>query len=310
MKNRPCVIAVVVTYYPVIATFLSLLEQLMLQTDGVVVVDNSDREDNHVLDGIPGHYLDSGRLSVACLGENQGIATALNIGIEEAMRGGAQYVLLSDQDSLPDTDMVERLMSVQERLASQGVRVGAVGPTFVNLHTGKRVPFQVQLPGRAFYGEKHPNLDEQNIEVLSLITSGSLIQTSIFRDVGLMREEYFIDKVDIEWCFRARASKYRLFGTGRAHMYQRLGDGGVKVWFFGWHDVSLYSPLRVYYQVRNYVAMCRLDYVDWKWKLKKGWFTLGIVYSQGVFGKMRGKVCLMGFLGLWHGIVNRMGRYG
>ena len=154
MKNRPCVIAVVVTYHPVIATFLSLLEQLMLQTDGVVVVDNSDRQDNRVLDGIPCRYLDSGRLSVACLGENQGVATALNIGIEEAMRGDAQYVLLSDQDSLPDTDMVERLMSVHEHLASQGIRVGAVGPTFLDLHTGQRIPFQALLPSRAFYGEK------------------------------------------------------------------------------------------------------------------------------------------------------------
>ena len=282
----------------------------MLQTDGVVVVDNSDRKDNRVLDGIPCRYLDSGRLSLACLGENQGIAAALNIGIEEAMRCGAQYILLSDQDSLPDTDMVGGLMSVHEHLASQGIRVGAVGPTFLNLHTGQRIPFQVLLPGRAFYGERHPVLDEQKIEVLSLITSGSLIQASVFCDVGLMREEYFIDKVDIEWCFRARASKYQLFGTGRAHMYQRLGDGGIKVWLFGWRDVSSYSPLRVYYQVRNYVAMCRLGYVDWKWKLKKGWFTLGIIYSQGVFGKNRGKACLMGLLGLWHGLVNRMGKYG
>ena len=60
---------------------------------------------------IPSGYIDSGRLSVARLGENQGIAAALNIGVEEAIRGGARYVLLSDQDSLPDADMVERLIS-------------------------------------------------------------------------------------------------------------------------------------------------------------------------------------------------------
>jgi rhamnosyltransferase len=310
MRNRPSVIAVVVTYHPLMATFLPLLEQLMLQTDGVVLVDNSDRHDDRVFHGIPSGYKVSGALSLVRLGENRGIAVALNIGLEEAMRGGAQYVLLSDQDSLPEGDMVEQLKSVHEHLAGQGLRVAAVGPAFIDLHTDLTIPFQVQLPGHIFYGHGTPTPDEPHIEVLSLITSGSLIPTTIFRDVGLMREEFFIDKVDIEWSLRARAKKYQLFGTALARMHQRLGDGEVKVWYFGWRYVSLYSPLRVYYQVRNYVAMCRLDYVDWKWKLRKGWFTLGIFYSQGFFGKMRGKVFLMGFLGLWHGIVNRMGRYG
>jgi rhamnosyltransferase len=124
-----------------------------------------------------------------------------------------------------------------------------------------------------------------------------------------MREEFFIDKVDIEWCFRARAQGYQSFGTGRAHMCQRLGDGEVKIWYFGWRYISLYSPIRVYYQIRNYVAMCRLDYVDWKWKVRKGWSTLGIFYAQGFFGKRRGEACLMGLFGLWHGLVNRMGKY-
>ena len=72
-------------------------------------------------------------------------------------------------------------MSVHERLASQGIRVGAVGPTFINLHTALRIPFQVLSPGRSLsYGERHPSSDELKIEVLSLITSGSLIQTSVF----------------------------------------------------------------------------------------------------------------------------------
>ena len=67
MKNRPSVIAVVVTYHPEIATFLSLLEQLVLRQIGVIVVDNSDRKDNRVLDGIPSRYLDSGNCHLLAL---------------------------------------------------------------------------------------------------------------------------------------------------------------------------------------------------------------------------------------------------
>ena len=93
-----------------------------------------------------------------------------------------------------------------------------------------------------------------------------------------MREEYFIDKVDIEWCFRARASKYQLFGTGRAHMYQRLGDGGIKVWFFGWRDVSSYSPLRVYLSGTKLCCdvspwLCRLE-MEAEKRVVYAWYCL------------------------------------
>ena len=43
-----------------------------------------------------------------------------------------------------------------------------------------------------------------------VITSGSFIPISIFNDVGFMREELFIDFVDIDWCLRARAKGYEI----------------------------------------------------------------------------------------------------
>lgn len=303
------IFAVVVAFHPDELHFRALLSSLGRQCCKVIVVDNTESlEDSISLHFAKiEHPID--RFHVVRFCENLGIAKALNVGMQYALDEGADFVVLSDQDSLPESDMVENLLQAYSELSASGFRVGAVGPTFTDLHRALTLPFQVQLPGRLFYGHQTPTVEEPHVEALGLITSGTLIPISIIRNVGLMREEYFIDKVDIEWCHRARAKGYRLFGTGWARMNQRLGEGRLKVWYFGWRHDSVYSPLRIYYQIRNYIAICRLDYVDWKWKVRNGWYTFGVFYSQIFFGKTRGKACSMGMLGLWHGIVKKMGKY-
>jgi rhamnosyltransferase len=243
------------------------------------------------------------------LRDNFGIATAINMGVREAIRINATYVLLSDQDSLPAEHMVANLLTTYDECRKLAFNVGAVGPTFTDMYTKITYPFQVQRPGRFFYGHEAPTSDKPHIDALTLITSGTLIPVSVLQDVGLMREDFFIDQVDIEWCHRARSKGYRLFGTGLATMYQRMGESNLRVWYLGWRYESAYSPLRIYYRIRNFVALCKLDYIDWRWKIRSCWYTTGVVYSHVFFGRCRIKSLKMASIGLWHGITNKMGRY-
>jgi len=303
------VIGIIVTFNPHPAYLTALFSSLGEQCFKVVVVDNSETVQDTITPNIANSGFGTNKFQLIRLGENAGIAKALNVGIQWALDQGADFVILSDQDSLPARDMLENLLRAYTELTGIGVQVGALGPTVTDLHRPLTLPFQVQLPGRFFYGHRQSLDDDPHVDALGLITSGTLIPAAVIGKVGLMREEYFIDKVDHEWCHRARAQGYRLFGTGWAHMYQRFGESGLRVWYFGWRDESVYSPLRVYYQLRNYVAICRLGYVDWKWKARAGWYSLGVFYSQVLFGKTRLQSFKMGLLGLWHGIMNKMGKY-
>lgn len=306
----PLVIAVVVAYQPEMATFLPLLEQLARQADEVVIVDNSVSGDNRVVECLTNSFVESGRFSVIRLGENFGVGTALNIGIQEALRKLADFVLLSDQDSCPDDGMVENLCRVYAELTAQGVRVGAIGPTFLDLNTSLTFPFQADLPGKFFYGHKGSTVEEPHVEALSLITSGSLIPAEVIQVVGPMREDFFIDNVDVEWCHRARSMGYRIFGTGWATMYQRLGEAKLRVWYLRWRYESEYSPIRSYYRLRNLVALWKLDFIDWRWKVRNTWYGLGVVYTHTFFAKKQNaKHLLMAAKGVWHGLTNRMGPY-
>jgi rhamnosyltransferase len=299
------VFAVVVAYLPDTEVLRALLDTLLARTAGVVVVDNTPAEDRRVESLCATLAQDTLRLTR--LGKNRGIACALNIGIDAALAAGATHVLLSDQDSLPAPDMVEKLLRAHMDLLGAGQRVGAVGPTYTDRHTGITFPFQVEVPGRFFYQHRRPDALHPVVEALTLITSGTLISAPVLRDVGLMREDFFIDHVDIEWCHRARAAGYAMFGVGAAVMFHSMGDHALRVWYFGWRQESAYSPVRVYYRVRNFMALCRAPTIRWRWKLRNGWYTVGVVYTQTLFGEQRLASLRMAVRGLWDGLRRRMG---
>lgn len=303
------IVAVVISYNPEAQSFIDLLRGLARQVDRLLIVDNSAPENNDAFEFLVEAEVGWERVEMIRLGENLGIAAALNIGIARVLQEGADFVLLSDQDSQPAEDMVPQLLAAYEVLVERGENVGAVGPTFTDLYTGLTYPFQAQVPGRFFYGHNIPSDDVPHVEALTLITSGMLIPAHVIRNVGYMREDFFIDQVDIEWCHRARWKGYRLFGTGLARMYQRMGEAKLRVWYLRWRHESAYSPLRIYYRLRNFIALLGLDFIDWRWKVRNSWYCLGIVYTHVFFGPHPIATLKMSARSVWDGLRGKMGRY-
>lgn len=299
------VYAVVVAYMPDVAVLRELLAALCPQVAGVVVVDNTPEDDSRV-ESVCGDSAFDG-VELIRLGCNQGIARALNVGISAALDAGATHVLLSDQDSLPASDMVAILLREETRLLASGRHVAAVGPTYTDRHTGITFPFQVDVPGKFFYGHQRADALHPVVEALTLITSGALIPAAACRSVGPMREEFFIDHVDIEWCHRACAAGYSLYGVAAAIMYHAMGDHALRVWYFGWRQEGAYSPVRVYYRIRNFVALCRMPIIRPGWKLRSAWYWLGFTYSQVIFGRQSLACLKMAVRGLWDGWRGHMG---
>ncbi|MBN1472366.1 MAG: glycosyltransferase family 2 protein [Syntrophaceae bacterium] len=301
--------AIVVSYNPEADIFVNLLHRLINQVDRLFIVDNSPVQYGDAFDFLVDAGFDWERVVLIRMGNNLGIAAALNVGIVRALQEGADFVLLSDHDSLPDENMVPQLLAAYETMVKCGVNVGAVGPTFTELQTKRTHPFHAQMPGRFFYGKNYPTHETPHVEALTLITSGTLIPAHVLRDVGMMCEDLFIDLVDFEWCHRVRRQGYHLFGTIWAMMYHRMGDGRLRLWYLYWRYANSYSPLRIYYQVRNFIALCKLDYIDWRWKVRFGWYCLGVVYSHSIFSSQRLESLEMTAMGVWHGLIGKMGRY-
>jgi rhamnosyltransferase len=307
---RRTVMAVVVTYLPEKAALQALLHSLLAQVEQVLIVDNTPAPDDRVHADIAGFQELFARLRLVRFGRNLGIAAALNTGIQTAIAENFEYVLLSDQDSLPAADMISELVSLAEHLRSANIQLAYVGAAYIDQATGHSFGFQVQEPGRFFYSTRASDRADPWVEVITGITSGSLCPCNVFADIGLMREDYFIDYVDTEWFHRARHRGYKLYGTPRAVLRHRLGDITFPVWYKRWRPFSGYSPQRLYFRFRNFVLLMRCNYVPWRWKVRASWYWLGNAYAYLLFSPNRLQNAKFIFRGLVDGLRGRTGALG
>lgn len=291
--------AVVVTHNPALAELLRLLALLDAQVGHVVVIDNASSNDM-------AHWLPAagGQIELFRLNENVGIAAAQNLGINRARAWGAAYVLLSDQDSLPATDMVHQLQLAARTLQASGVKLAAVGPNFHDPRNNNPVPF-VKVAGlrlTRIYG----NVCDRPELVDYVIASGCLIPVETLDVVGLMREEMFIDYVDIEWGLRCASQGYQSFGVFPARMSHRLGESMIT---FRGRNYPFHSPLRHYYMVRNAFWLYRQKYIPWNWKCINAAKLMLTVLIFFLKGQPWGRHFGMSLRGAVHGMTSRMGRY-
>lgn len=295
--NVATVIAVVVTYNPRLNELANLMTSLTPQVGGVVIVDNGSC-DAEKISGAWG----SVNIKIIRLNENLGIAAAQNIGIRWALQQNASFVLLSDQDSVPADDMVFQLVSGAQLALAAGVKLAAIGPCFIDDRQCNPPPFirieRFRISRQIDDGSGEPVLVDY------LIASGCLIPVSALEHVGPMKEELFIDYVDIEWGLRAKKLGFKSIGTFSARMRHSLGDEPIR--FMG-RSYPSRSPVRHYYMVRNAIWMCRQPHIPLHWKLVDAYKLILRAGFYALFAQPRLKHIGMMCRGLVHGLRKRMG---
>ncbi|UWL60242.1 glycosyltransferase family 2 protein [Brucella pseudintermedia] len=294
-NNR--VTGIIVTFNPDAEQLRNLISAILPQLDQLLIVDNCSHENlASILEGRT-------NIELIVLSQNFGIAKAQNIGIERARILGSNYVLLLDQDSIPAPDMVGELLNVAKTLVAKGVSIAGIGPCYMDPRQGEAAAF-VYLDGYRLRRREKPDRDEF-VETDFLIASGCLTPIETFTAIGMMEEAMFIDYVDIEWGLRARQQKYYCFGAFNAKMTHSLGDEWKE---FRGRRIPLHSPLRHYYHFRNAIWLCRRPWLSFSWKIVLIW-RLFRQYLFFTFLVPQGfSHAKMMTLGLWHGIINRMGR--
>lgn len=301
------VVAIVVTYQPKFEPLNKLLNALIHQVDQIVIVDNAS--DVSIKSWQTQNLMVTTK--ILTLRENQGIASAHNLGILWAQNNGAEFVLLMDQDSIPAPNMVETLMLAYLQAVTQSNKQPiAAGPICVDTRSYRKSFFVVEQNGVPMRWRSKPNLLPDNFlhEVSFLISSGTLINLKALHDVGGMRSNYFIDHVDTEWCFRARARGYVLLGVPNASMQHTLGDKVKNIWFFGWRQVSYHTPLRDYYMFRNTLLLFRDVKTTLLWRFYLIWRLVQFLTYFLIFSSQRLYRLYLMLLGIKHGLLGVSGK--
>lgn len=282
--------AVIVSYNPDIAAFTKVIESLSAQVRAVTIVDNASKNGDEVERLAQAHQLQLIRFT-----ENKGIAAAQNAGIAAAKAAAAGYVLLMDQDTTLPSGAVSNLSQHCQTLEAQGIKIGAIGCAYRDTHDGKLNAIW-RADGLFLHRQNFKLEDTTIVEADCVIASGSLIPVSTLEAVGDMEADLFIDLVDIEWGLRAKSQGYRNFISFSQVMAHTLGNGRISI--FG-KTISLHSPIRNYYSIRNSILLSQRRYIDIAWRFYFIRRVLPYFIVFGLFGnqkKTRLKLMLRGMV--------------
>jgi rhamnosyltransferase len=220
-----------------------------------IIIDNTPCQENRTLKNIFQKKESQTQIIYIPLRINKGIACAYNIGIGEAKKQGAKYVLFLDQDSVITHDFAALLLGEYKKLCLQNTNIAALGPSLINEYTGK-----------LYKTEDYKSNVVGFSTTSTLISSGMLVEIQTLDNVGGMDESLFIDYVDFEWCWRANLKGYICYRTKNVTMNHKVGLGDKSIFKY---TILTATPNRYYYQYRNLLKLCRRNYVPIKWKLKE-----------------------------------------
>lgn len=190
----------------------------------IILVDNS-------ITSLEGKIIESNKITYISNKANLGIAKALNIGISEAIKKSLKYALFLDQDSnLSEKAFVVLLEAIDLLRENKWGIISAY--------------------------QKDPKYDVQNKnsgtkEVLTTITSGSILNLEAYRNSGPFIDDLFIDYVDFEYCLRLRKNGYKIYQCNDAILDHHLGNMETKHVFNKSFSVTHHSLVRYYYRTRN-----------------------------------------------------------
>ena len=255
------IIAIYVIYNPIFDILQKSIMTLIHQVDEIWISDNSFKKQNTFI----GHK----KINYNWLNGNKGISIAQNYGIQYAINKGYEYIIFMDQDSIVKDNYISNLTSAFNTIKKYDPNIVAIGPQAINRDTNK------ELNTNSYKSLKKAE-DLSYIEVDELMCSGSLWQTDVFNKIGLMDETLFIDGVDYEICWRANKLTNSIFAIyPKCKIEHQLGNGDIKLLQFTLHTPS---PIRLYYQYRNYLWLTKRNYVPNRWKIYNG-----IKYSIKIF---------------------------
>ena len=175
---------VVVLYNPTedvvcnINTYIDFVQKLY-------VVDNSDI-DNSI-------FFNNKKIEYVFNGENLGIATALNIGANKAIKDNFEWLLTMDQDSAFKNNDVEKMICFLKKVRDDAFIRDVISTNYDKI--GLISPLHITI--------MNPNDQSKGVDSpLNVMTSGNIISLSAFKKIGGFKDWFFIDCVDFDICYK------------------------------------------------------------------------------------------------------------
>jgi rhamnosyltransferase len=207
----------------------SVVQNLEIDFYPHLVVDNSDQETIWLKD-----YCNQHGHEYRWLGENLGIAKALNVGAEYAIQQRFEYIVTMDQDS----ELTQLYLFDMEHFIDSYALVNNVS-VFSPTH---------------LVGEEQKSFCKYSVEkTIHTMASGNFVFLKSWSSLKGFDEKLFIDAVDTDFYIRSLLSDQVVLVCKHIFLRHRMGNMPTSRWIgkYGF-DVWNHSAVRKYYIARNY----------------------------------------------------------
>lgn len=281
MKDKIC--ACIITYN-IDKKIIEVINSIINQVEYVIIVDNaSNKKTIEILNEINNKE----KLKIIFNKSNNGIAKALNQGIEVAKKKKLDWIITLDHDSICDKNMIANMIGIKDLYRNKN-EIAILTPQV----------FEVNK--KDFISSKN-NINKYT-EVNECIQSGALIKVSIFDEIGNFDEDLFIYHVDFDFCKRVLKKGYKIIQCNNTILYHEEGYKipkkflGVKTFY------NNYSSFAIYYITRNTIYMSKKYSVFYLKRILKDYIYI-LLYDVN-----RKEKLYYWKKGLHDGILNRYGK--
>lgn len=264
--------------YPDTIRCLQSLKSLTYKNAAVVVIDNASTDRS--VERIKAAY---SLVNILVNQDNLGFAGGNNVGIKYALKQGADYIWLLNNDTEVHPEALGKMIEVAEADPT----IGMVGSRIFHLEQRDKLLFAGGkinwFAGWCRHDTQHSS--EEKFRDVDFITGCSLlVRRNVVESIGLLDENFFLYFEDADWSIRARKAGFRLV----------VAPASI-VWHKEMGSIKGRSPAHEYYVTRNNLLFMKKHGSPWLWLTFAPAFALKIAIKIVIFS-------LGGKFNLWSSI--------
>lgn len=205
----------------------------------VIVVDNDSKDGS--VDLLREQF--GNKIDLMLSRKNLGFSGANNIGIEKALRNGSDYIVLLNNDTIIDKDLISNMIKAakEENDAIISPKIYYYDNKDIIWSAGADMRWKKGVTDQRGINQKDDGSFDKREEVEFGTGCCLLIPSKVISDVGLLSDDYFLYYEDTDYCMRVRAKGYKIVYEPTAVLYHKVSAStGGEV-----------SPGYIYYNTRN-----------------------------------------------------------
>ncbi len=239
--------------------------------------------------------------------ENVGFAAGNNLGIAHAIENGAELLLLLNNDTIIEPDLVQAMLP-----AFDDPRVGIAGPIITYYDHPATVWSAGGVINRWLGYTLNPQMDRPLADVLAqgdrtvdyINGCALMVRRGVFEQVGGLWEEYFLYFEEADFCLRAHRAGYLSRLVAQPLVRHKVSaSGGVR-------GSNALTPSKAYYFGRNVFHLLRRNSRGlWAVSGTASQFLVVFPYHFVQSVRARRPGAMLSYLaGMWDGMRGRVGR--